>query len=157
MQIALFFPSKVKPSEITLIESIYLNRLKKYKVNIEEYRYLKAEGDLTKIKRLNDESILKKIKKNDILIVCDERGKLVKSEDMVKILKDFRDVYKINKRRLIFLIGGPYGFSDLIRKRADIICSLSGLVLASGIARMVLLEALYRSFMIIDNHPYHNE
>ena len=76
---------------------------------------------------------------------------------MVNILKDFRDVYKINKRRLIFLIGGPYGFSDLIRKRADIICSLSGLVLASGIARIVLLEALYRSFMIIDNHPYHNE
>ena len=157
MQIALFFPSKVKPSEITLIESVYLNRLKKYKVNIEEYRYLKPEGDLIKIKRLNDESILKKIKKNDILIVCDERGKLVKSEDMVNILKDFRDVYKINKRRLIFLIGGPYGFSDLIRNRSDLTCSLSGLVLASGIARIVLLESLYRSFMIIDNHPYHNE
>ena len=62
MQIALF-STKVKPSEITLIESVYLNRLKKYKVNIEDYRYLKPEGDLTKIKRLNDESIFKKLKK----------------------------------------------------------------------------------------------
>ena len=157
MQIVIFFPNKVKPSELAMIQSVYLNRLKKYKVNIEEYRYLKNNGDLNKTKLLNDKSILNKIKKNDFLVVCDERGKLIRSQEMVKILKDFRDNNNVNKSRLIFLIGGPYGFSDLIINRSDIICSLSGLVLASGIARSVLLEALYRSFMIIENHPYHNE
>ena len=62
-----------------------------------------------------------------------------------------------NYKRLIFSIGDSYGFSDEILNRADEIWSLSGLVMAGGIARLVLLEALYRGVKILEGHPYHNE
>ena len=57
----------------------------------------------------------------------------------------------------MFIIGSPSGFSDDVRNNANLVFSLSGLILAGGIARLVLLEALYRANMILDNHPYHNE
>ena len=76
--------------------------------------------------------------------------------ELVNILNDFKTKKNATNNRLIFLIGGPYGFSDNVRNRADMIRSLSGLILAGSVARLVLLENLYRCFMIIDNHPYHN-
>lgn len=155
MNIVLFFPNKIKPNEMASAENLYLKRLKKYKVKMDEYRCINRSKSTTN-KRENDKHILKKIKDDDMLIVFDERGKIIKTMDLVNLIDDFKNKNNVRKKRLIFLIGGPFGFSDIIKNRADIMYSLSGLVLAGSIARLVLLENLYRSFMIIDNHPYHN-
>ena len=103
--------------------------------------------------------MLQQFKKDDYVVICDEKGVQVKTTDVTNLLKLARSKSDklYNHNRLIFSIGDSYGFSDEILNRADEIWSLSGLVMAGGIARLVLLEALYRSFMIIDNHPYHNE
>ena len=155
MQIVLLFPNKLKPNEMVSAETLYLKRLKKYKVIMDEYRCINRKKSSAN-NRENDKYILNKIKKDDILVVCDERGKIIKTMELVNILNDFKTKKNATNNRLIFLIGGPYGLSDNVRNRADMICSLSGLILAGSVARLVLLENLYRCFMIIDNHPYHN-
>ena len=58
-------------------------------------------------------------------------------------------------RILVFVIGGAYGLASSLKQRADEVISLSGLTLSHGIARLVLLEQIYRAFTILKGHPYH--
>ena len=98
--------------------------------------------------------IMKALRPDDLLVVCDEKGDPVTSrklsEKMVKLLERGRP-------RLVFLIGGAFGFTDDIRTRADWRLSLSNLTFNHHIAQAILLEQVYRSFAIWKNLPYHNE
>lgn len=98
--------------------------------------------------------ILKSIRPDDILVVCDERGDAVTSkkfsEKMVKL-------FERGRPRVVFLIGGAFGFTDELRARADWKFSLSNLTFNHHIAQAVLLEQTYRAFAIWKNLPYHNE
>lgn len=89
----------------------------------------------------------------DFVIVCDERGQNISSPEYSEILeKAF-----LNGREVVILIGGAYGFTDEVRKKADFVWSFSKLVFPHQIARLVVAEQIYRASQIAVGGPYHHE
>jgi 23S rRNA (pseudouridine1915-N3)-methyltransferase len=85
------------------------------------------------------------------LIVLDSRGKQLSSEE----LAEFLDREQLQALPLLFAIGGADGFSEDARRQAGLVLSLGRMTLPHELARVVLLEQLYRAFTILKNHPYH--
>jgi 23S rRNA (pseudouridine1915-N3)-methyltransferase len=86
------------------------------------------------------------------LVLLDARGKQYSSEELAKFLGDHQDR---NPLPLLFAVGPADGFSERARQEATLVLALSKLTLAHELARVVLLEQLYRSFTILKGHPYH--
>jgi len=86
------------------------------------------------------------------LVLMDSRGKQFSSEELAKFLGDYRDR---NPLPLIFAVGAADGFSEEARKAAQYTISLGKMRLAHELARVVLLEQIYRAFTILKGHPYH--
>jgi 23S rRNA (pseudouridine1915-N3)-methyltransferase len=87
------------------------------------------------------------------LVLIDSRGKEFSSEQFAKFLGDYQDR---NPLPLVFAIGGADGFSGDIRGAAQQTISLGKITLAHELARIVLLEQVYRAFTILKGHPYHS-
>lgn len=85
-------------------------------------------------------------------IILDERGQPLSSAKFAAWLADARDQ---GCREAAFLIGGPDGHDDSLRRDAQLILSMSAMTLPHGLARVVLLEQIYRAITIIGGHPYH--
>jgi 23S rRNA (pseudouridine1915-N3)-methyltransferase len=85
------------------------------------------------------------------LILLDSRGKQLTSEE----LAEFLEREQMNVLPLLFAIGGSNGFNDETRRDADFMLSLGKFTLPHELARVVLLEQIYRAFTILKNHPYH--
>ena len=140
----------------TLIET-YQNRLKHY-INFE----LEVIPDIKNAKNLSEpeqkekegELILKKLIPTDVLILLDEKGKEYRSVDFSKYLQK-----KMNSgiKQLVFVIGGPYGFSEEVYKKSTGKISLSKMTFSHQMIRLFVVEQLYRAFTILRNEPYHHE
>jgi 23S rRNA (pseudouridine1915-N3)-methyltransferase len=87
------------------------------------------------------------------LVLMDSRGKEFSSEQFAKFLGDYQDR---NPWPLIFAVGGADGFSNATRAAAQHTISLGKMTLAHELARVVLLEQIYRAFTILKGHPYHS-
>lgn len=87
------------------------------------------------------------------LVLMDARGKQFSSEEFAKFIGAYQDQ---NPRPLVFAIGPADGFNELTRKAAQYEISLGKMTLAHELARIVLLEQLYRAFTILKGHPYHS-
>jgi 23S rRNA (pseudouridine1915-N3)-methyltransferase len=85
------------------------------------------------------------------LVLLDSRGKQLSSEE----LAEFLEREQVNAIPLLFAIGGSDGFSDAARRRAGVTLSLGKMTLPHELARVVLVEQLYRAFTILQHHPYH--
>lgn len=85
------------------------------------------------------------------LILLDSRGKQLSSEE----LAEFLNREQINATPLLFAIGGSDGFTEEARKQSAFVLSLGKMTLPHELARVVLLEQIYRAFTILKNHPYH--
>lgn len=111
--------------------------------NLSEALQKQAEGD----------EILKRTNTADILILLDEKGKTYTSEGFSQFLQK-----KMNSglKNLIFVIGGPYGFSEEVYKRANGKVSLSSMTFSHQMVRLFFIEQLYRGFTILRNEPYHH-
>jgi 23S rRNA (pseudouridine1915-N3)-methyltransferase len=135
---------KAKEPAIQSLTDEYLKRLS---------RYADVEG-IT----LKDEAALLKLCARDarparhVLVLLDQRGKQSSSEELAKFLGDYHDR---NPLPLLFGVGPADGFSDQAREAATLVLSLGKLTLAHELARVVLLEQLYRGFTILKGHPYH--
>ena len=105
------------------------------------------------LKKKEGEAVLGFLQKDDHLILLDEKGKLFKTEDLAKLIST-----SANKsiKNLVFLIGGAYGVSEAIIKRANVQWSLSPLVFPHQMARLILAEQVYRACTIIRNEKYHH-
>ena len=105
------------------------------------------------LKEKEGESILGFLRKEDYLVLLDERGKLIGSEELSKFI-----LTRANEsvRNLVFLIGGAYGVSEAVMKRANYKWSLSPLVFPHQLVRMVLAEQVYRACTITRNEKYHH-
>lgn len=99
------------------------------------------------------EIILSALKKEDFLIVLDERGKQFTSEGLAAFLQQRANE---SEKSLVFLIGGAYGVSDAVLKRANYKWSLSQLVFPHQLVRLILAEQVYRACSIIRNEKYHH-
>ena len=97
--------------------------------------------------------ILSQLQQDDFLVLLDERGKLLSSPQTANFLQQRANE---SVKRLIFLIGGAFGASDEIFKRANFVWSLSPLVFPHMLARLILAEQLYRACTILRNEKYHH-
>jgi len=98
--------------------------------------------------------ILNQVSSGDFLILLDEHGTEFSS---VGFSKWIEKKMIAGTRQLIFVIGGPYGFSNIVYQRSDIKISMSKLTFSHQMARMIFVEQIYRAMTIIKNEPYHHE
>ena len=99
------------------------------------------------------EQILRMVQPGDTLVLLDEHGKEMRSTELAQWLERKRQT----ARRLLFVIGGPYGFSPDVYARANEKLSLSKLTFSHQMVRLVFAEQLYRACTIIRGEPYHHE
>jgi 23S rRNA (pseudouridine1915-N3)-methyltransferase len=134
---------KTKEPAIQTLSDDYLKRLS---------RYADAVGVAVK-----DEAAILSLargerqKERHKLVLLDSRGKQFSSEE----LAEFLDREQVQALPLLFAIGGADGFTDQSRRQASFLLSLGRMTLPHELARVVLLEQLYRAFTILKNHPYH--
>ncbi len=110
--------------------------------------------DAIQIKKAEATSILKALTTTDVLILLDEKGKMLSSPGLANLMQQ-----KANQsaQRIVFLIGGAYGVDDEIKKRANFTWSLSELVFPHMLVRLILAEQVYRACSILANEKYHHE
>ena len=99
------------------------------------------------------EAILRLLQPSDTVVLLDERGKEPRSIE----LADWLQRQQQTARRLVFIIGGPYGFSQQVYSRADSMLSLSRMTFSHQMVRLIFVEQLYRACTIIKGEPYHHE
>ena len=104
-------------------------------------------------KTAEGELILKQLQPSDTVILLDEHGRELRSIELARWLEQKRNT----ARRLIFVIGGPYGFSSEIYSRADEELSLSKMTFSHQMVRLIFTEQIYRACTIIKGEPYHHE
>jgi 23S rRNA (pseudouridine1915-N3)-methyltransferase len=114
--------------------------------------WLYVPHDTTKEKE--GEKILALLKKEDYVVLLDEKGRDIKSEVLAELVEN-RMVDSV--RRMVFIIGGAYGVSEKIVERANYVWKLSSLVFPHMLVRVIVLEQLYRAFTIIKGEKYHHE
>ncbi len=86
-------------------------------------------------------------------VVLDERGTLVRTTELARRMARWRE----NGRDIALIVGGADGLADSVKQSADFVWSLSPLTLPHGLARVLVVEQLYRAHTILHNHPYHRE
>ncbi len=121
------------------------------------FRYLPLEWvyiahDVTKEKEGDKISSL--LKKEDYVVLLDEKGKDIKSEALAELIEN-RMVDSV--RRMVFIIGGAYGVSEKVIDRANYVWKLSSLVFPHMLVRVIILEQTYRALTIIKGEKYHHE
>ena len=107
----------------------------------------------TQQKQKECELILKQISITDVLILLDENGKQYTSVGFANYLQKHMNS---GIKQLVFVIGGPYGFSDAIYQRANAKLSLSKMTFSHQMIRLFFIEQVYRAFTILRNEPYHH-
>lgn len=160
MKLLILLPGKIKPKALAPAQEEYARRLKARGVEVAEYKDEKVGSrSPEQVKQAEAERILKRLKMGDYLIACDERGRAVNTGTLVDLLQAFQQggAPVAGKSRVVMVVGGALGLADAVREKADAVWALSSLVMAGGVARIVLLEALYRAFTVVNGHPYHNE
>jgi len=155
VQIELLCPEIKKLSMAKECVDRFLPRLKKFtSASLQEFKPEKNGDALYKVAK-DSEEILKRIDEKDFLVALDEKGKKFSTREFSSKIENVQ--IEAAHRKIIFLIGGPYGLSDEIRTRADLMVSLSPMTFNSEIAIVVLMEQIYRIYSVIVGHPYHND
>ncbi len=99
----------------------------------------------------NEQRLLGAVKDGEILVVLDQRGTALSSDELATVMAEWR----MQGRDVAFLIGGVEGLGSASRQRADHVLALSKMTLPHQLVRVVLAEQLYRAAMILAGHPYH--
>lgn len=135
----------------------YVQRTKRYlQFEIEVIPELKNTKSLsTDIQKEKEgEVILKALQPGDVVVLLDEGGKEMRSIEFADYMK--RKMNTVNKR-LVFVIGGPYGFSQRVYEAAQEKLSLSRMTFSHQMVRLIFVEQIYRAMTILNNGPYHHE
>lgn len=105
-------------------------------------------------KRLEGQAILAEINTSDTVVLLDEGGKMYSSRNFADF---FTRIAVSGTKRLVFVIGGPYGFSPEVYARANNKISLSPMTFSHQMVRLIFAEQLYRAHTIIKGEPYHHD
>jgi 23S rRNA (pseudouridine1915-N3)-methyltransferase len=148
VKIKIAWIGKTKEPAIEALTEEYLKRIS---------RYVQVEGiplrDEAALLEMRGRAAGSKGGAKSTLMLMDSRGKEFSSEQFAKFLGDYQDR---NPLPVIFAVGGADGFSDTARGAAQHTISLGKMTLAHELARVVLLEQVYRAFTILKGHPYHS-
>ncbi len=105
-------------------------------------------------KQLEGKMILDSLEKSDYVVLLDEHGTEFTSIEFARHIEKKQSTVQ---RQLVFIVGGPYGFSDDVKKRANEKISMSKMTFSHEMIRLFFVEQLYRAMTIINNEPYHHE
>ncbi len=157
MKIVFIQTGKTRSPDIINIETEYYKRIS---------RYLPFEAvvipDLKKTKNLSEEEVKKReaeliqkeLNPGDHIVLLDDKGRDYTS---VKFAGHLQQIMNRGVKRLVFVVGGPYGFDTSINVMASEKLSLSRMTFSHQIIRAIFAEQLYRAFTILNNEPYHHE
>ena len=157
MNIELLVVGKTDSKEVEALVELYVRRVNRY------CRFaVTALPDVRNTRKLTPrqqaaaegEAILRQTAEGDFVALLDERGEEFRSVEFALWLQK-----RLNSgpKRLVLVIGGPYGFSDEVYARADGRLSLSRMTFSHQIVRAIFAEQIYRAFTILNNEPYHHE
>ena len=149
MKIKVAWIGKTKEPAIEALTREYLQRIARYAEVAGTA--LKDEAGVLSLASGTGQKNNNRNKDRHKLVLLDSRGKQLSSEE----LAEFLEREQLNALPLLFAIGGSDGFSDEARRLAGFTLSLGKMTLPHELARVVLLEQLYRAFTILKNHPYH--
>ena len=157
MKIKLLAIGKTDHKQLIQLISEYQKRLKHYvKFELEIIADIKNAKNLSQLQQKEKEGqlILSKIQTSDQLLLLDDKGKHFTSIEFSQFLQK-----KMNSglKQLVFVIGGPYGFSKEVYKKASGKISLSKMTFSHQMIRLFFIEQLYRGCTILKNEPYHHE
>lgn len=157
MQIELIVIGKTDSQEVAALVEMYAKRMNHYcrfavttLPDARNTRHLTARQQCT----TEGEALLRQFTEGDYVVLLDERGDEMRSTEFADWLQK-----RLNsgRKRLVMVIGGPYGFSEAVYARADAQLSLSRMTFSHQLVRALFAEQLYRAFAILNNEPYHHE
>lgn len=137
--------------------AVYSRRLKKYtSFEIVEIADQKNAKNLShkELKNKEGDSIIKRLATKDYVILLDENGKSYSSMQFAKQIEKYQNA---SYHKVVFIIGGAFGFSDAMYARAQSKIALSAMTFSHQMVRMIFTEQLYRAFSINNNEPYHHQ
>jgi len=138
---------KIKNKELIKLIEKYEKMVPRKITKIE----IKDEPTINKI-NVEGEKILKQIKSEDYVVTLEIEGNNLSSEEFADFIKDF----EINKQKeLVFVIGGSFGLDQQVKNRSNYKISFSKMTFPHQLMQLILMEQIYRAYMININHPYH--
>ena len=156
MNISLWMIGKTNSNEFKVWENDFLKRINGFiNFNIEVIDNIKNIKEPEVLKLEEGKKVLVKIRKDDLLILLDDNGKSYSSSLFAMYMEKL--LSQGGSKRIIFLIGGAFGFHDNIYERSNAKISLSAMTFSHQLIRIIFMEQLYRAFTIINHHPYHNQ
>ncbi len=157
MTIKLLLIGKTTDKTLQELTATYANRLRHYcKFKIEIIPELKTRKNQSETVQKNKEGeqILKKLKASDQVVLLDEQGK---ERNSIEFSKWLQKQMNSGKKQLVFVIGGPYGFSEEVYQRVPQKMALSKMTFSHEMIRPFFVEQLYRGYTILRNEPYHHQ
>ena len=157
MTLELIVIGKTDSQEVAALVELYARRVNHYcKFSLTVLPDVRDTRKLTTRQQAAAEgaAILRQIADSDFVALLDERGEEMRSVEFAYWMQK-----RMNSgvKRMVLVIGGPYGFSDEVYARADARLSLSRMTFSHQIVRALFAEQLYRAFTILNNEPYHHE
>ena len=157
MKVLLLQVDKTQDSYLSEGLRIYQKRLSNY-CSLEDHTINMPkevrQRSIPEQKKAEATQIIKLLKTEDVLILLDENGKELSSVEFASFLRQRQNS---SVKRLVFLIGGPFGFDEEIYNRANFKISLSRMTFSHQMVRLFFLEQLYRAFTILKGEKYHHE
>jgi 23S rRNA (pseudouridine1915-N3)-methyltransferase len=155
MKLHLIWPRSTADAELAAVAGRYFNRIKHFfpieVTEVAPQRGRQSENDLT-IMRADSARLLAAIPQQGHVVALDERGRSI---DSLKFSKWLERLTIDQPHGVIFVMGGDVGLDQSVRQRADDVLSLSAMTLPHQLARVVLLEQIYRACTLMRNIPYH--
>jgi 23S rRNA (pseudouridine1915-N3)-methyltransferase len=157
MKVKLIVHGKTTQSATASLEKEYYSRLQRYwPFEVQVIPDLKNQSKLSfeEVSLREGQKLLAQIENGDWLVLLDENGKSLSSR---KFASQIEKWFIQAPKRLIFVIGGPYGFSPEVYQRANYKLSLSAMTFSHQIVRALFAEQLYRAATILKGEPYHHD
>ncbi len=130
-----------------------INHHIKFKEDVLKSKKLEREDSKKKVE-LESLTILNSLKPDDFVVLCDEKGKTYSS---IEFSKKLIATFDSGKRSVVFVIGGAFGVDETVKRRSNLTICLSSMTMNHLVARVQVLEQIYRAIMIWKGKPYHNE
>jgi 23S rRNA (pseudouridine1915-N3)-methyltransferase len=157
MKVKILTIGKTSFPALVEMENEYQKRLKHYipleRLDLPDVKNARSLSH-EQIKVKEGELFLTKINDDDTLVLLDEHGKLMDSVGFSNFIGSRQDS---STKSLVFCIGGAFGFSEEVYKKASYKISLSEMTFSHQLIRIVFMEQMYRAMTILNNHPYHHE
>ena len=157
MKITLLQTGKTTDKNIVEIMRVYSARIRKYTgfeiITLTDVKNTK-NMPVSEQKIKEGKKILQSLCNDDYVIILDERGMELRT---IELADRLNRIFMLPKKKAVFVIGGPWGFSEEVYNRADFKLSLSKMTFPHQLVRLLFLEQLYRVFTILNGEPYHHD